>query len=119
MFEIYRELGGEVPRVIPLRAQDLGATVRMPLWGEQESEADCKSPSQVADEAIRQLTTVSNYKELKNHLTGRGLELRLAWKRDGILEWITDEKTSDPDQPWSSVRQGFAMQSVRQTIAPG
>lgn len=114
LFEIYRELGGEVPRVIPIRAQDLSATVRMPLWGEKESDAHCKSPVQVIEEAVRQLRTVKNYKDLQQNLVARGVSLGLNWKRDGILEWITDESSgkSDPDQPWSAVTRGFAMQSV-------
>lgn len=119
MWALHLALGGAVPRVLDIAVPGLGARISLPVpadlppppagehtrktgyvnVGEGEGWRLC-TPDAVVKACVSQLATVLDWKELVERCEQDGVQLRLAWRRGEILEWV---ETGKQARDWSVV----------------
>ncbi|GAA6058879.1 hypothetical protein JCM10212_002823 [Sporobolomyces blumeae] len=105
---LYRELGGQVPRSLEISVPTLGAKIRMAIpldlpepedeeIGARVTEDDragegyrLLKPRAVVEACVEQLGKVGEWKDLVEEAKRVGATFRLAWRRDGVLDWVEE-----------------------------
>lgn len=120
-WEIWRELGGELPRQLIIKIPELESTITLPVPDEDivGGSETCKALSRpnilrTCTEALDKIPYVKQMMEQAKHINGEDIQLELAWQRNDELNWITsqDERTSEGRRRDWSVLAGFALTGV-------
>ncbi|GAA5937484.1 Spo71p [Sporobolomyces koalae] len=108
IWSLFRELGGQIPRVLEISVPALGAKIRIPVPEDLPEPEDKEigarvtaedragegyrllKPRAVVDLCIEQLGKVADWKELGEQAKASGATFRLAWRRDGVLDWVEE-----------------------------
>lgn len=130
---LYRELGGSVPPSLDISVPGLGATIKIPIPADLPSsrpglailqgnraEKGIEAPltgegyrilksSTVVKACVEQLVNVPEWTQLLRDAKSRGVEMRLAWRRGQVLDWVADGAGA---ADWS-VLAGHAIRQVR------
>ncbi|GAA5822154.1 hypothetical protein JCM11251_004875 [Rhodosporidiobolus azoricus] len=111
MWELYQWLGGRVPRTIEVSVPGLGAKVRLPVPQREREEGDGQTwapvrATKITQMCVEQLSAVPQWKEVVEDSKRQGAEFRLAWRRDSILDWITEESVETRD--WAVIGGGVS-----------
>lgn len=121
MWELYRVLGGSVPTSLDVVVPGLGARISLPIPADltPSSVASGKvkggggylsvlegegyrlcTPEAVVEVCVKHLSAVGEWAGLMQNCKDEGVEMRLAWRRGEVLDWVeTGEKASG----WSVV----------------
>ncbi|GAA5872147.1 hypothetical protein JCM1840_006333 [Sporobolomyces johnsonii] len=117
---LYRELGGQVPRTLEISVPDLGAKIRIPvprdlpepqdggvgaLVSDEDREGEgyrLLTAGSVVDACVEQLAKVGEWRDLVEEAQRHGATFRLAWRRDGVLDWV-DEGVGGLERDWGVV----------------
>jgi hypothetical protein len=67
-------------------------------------------PRAVVDACVEQLNKVTDWKELGEQAKALGATFRLAWRRDGVLDWV--EEGDDAVETDYAVIGGIASRQV-------
>lgn len=133
MWELYRELGGTIPSVLDISVPGLGVKIRLPVpqdlppspndlarRGYQAVEEGLGEgyrllkPDAVVKACVEQLSEVADWKQLIADNARDGVEIRLAWRRGEVLDWIP---AGDECKDYAVVC-GLALQQVRPLSTP-
>lgn len=119
-WELWRELGGELPRRLDIAAPSLSTSIRLLIPQDGDMVGDAKISRQFNRQNTiktcwEMLEKVIDVQDLKSQRTDHGAELdmELAWKApDGTLEWVAYDKTVQGKKRDWSVLVGLARFSV-------
>lgn len=128
MWELYRELGGSIPSALDISVPGLGVKIRLPVpldlppsanelarSGYQAVEEGLGEgyrllkPDAVVKACMEQMSEVQDWKQLIADNVKDGVEIRLAWRRGEVLDWIP---AGDDGKDYAVVC-GLALQQVR------
>ncbi|GAA5892676.1 Spo71p [Sporobolomyces salmoneus] len=108
IWSLFRELGGQIPRTLEISCPALGAKIRVPVPVDLPEPEDAEIGARVTEEdragegyrllkaravvdaCIEQLGKVGEWKELGEQAKALGATFRLAWRRDGVLDWVEE-----------------------------
>ncbi|GAA6010006.1 hypothetical protein JCM11491_005826 [Sporobolomyces phaffii] len=108
IWSLFRELGGQIPRTLEISVPALGAKVRVPVpvdlpepedadIGARVTEEDREGEGYrllkartVVDACVEQLGKVGDWREIGEEAKALGATFRLAWRRDGVLDWVEE-----------------------------
>ncbi|KAM0745749.1 hypothetical protein T439DRAFT_306612 [Meredithblackwellia eburnea MCA 4105] len=118
MWELYRMLGGTPPSVLDIAIPGLGARIQIPIPADFPSSTEDETSKNVdwggavgegyricTHEAVvkvcmKQLSTVPDWKDLFDECIAEGVEMKLAWRRGQVLDWVETGKRA---RHWSVV----------------
>lgn len=121
MWEIWKELDGELPVNIDVHIPLLRNTIRLQRPSEDStgSSKTCRalSRSQILKDCYKALRKGDDFERLAAELKrgqGEPPRMELAWHREGYLDWITrqNETTLDGEKRYWALLAGFAITSV-------
>ncbi len=123
-WEIWRELGGELPTTLDVMVPALQMTVRLPMptgdylgdtsqFGTMSRQGVIKA----CEKALGSLPTFQRIKQQRESETGEVVELALAWQTNGRLDWVTQQQDLDVEgrKRYWSVLGGFGTMPVSRT----
>ncbi|GAA5975175.1 hypothetical protein JCM5350_000168 [Sporobolomyces pararoseus] len=108
IWSLWRELGGQIPRTLEISVPSLGAKIRVPIPLDLPEPEDAEIGARVTeddragegyrllkaravvDACVEQVSKVSDWKELGEQAKALGATFRLAWRRDGVLDWVEE-----------------------------
>lgn len=123
MWDIWRNLGGTIPRLLDISVPGLDVKIRIPipvdlpqrieegylLQADREGEGyRLCTPNAVIKMCTDRLSTVPSWKALLQVQQDGGQNLALAWRRGRILDWVVGGKRTDD---WA-VMFGFCARQV-------
>ncbi len=120
-WEIWRELGGELPDQLQVNVPDLESIIKLPIPSDDfvGSSSTCKIMTrknilQACEEALLGMPHVRTLLEEARSATGSNLQLELAWQRGDQLDWISanDERTDEGRKRNWAVLEGFSVIAV-------
>ena len=128
IWSLFRELGGQIPRTLEISVPALGAKIRVPIPTDLPEPEDAEigarvteedragegyrllKPRAVVEACIEQLGKVGEWRELGEQAKALGAKFRLAWRRDGVLDWV--EEGDDAIETDYAVVGGIASRQV-------
>ncbi|GAA5883845.1 hypothetical protein JCM16303_007411 [Sporobolomyces ruberrimus] len=108
IWSLFRELGGQIPRTLEISIPALGAKIRVPVPVDLPEPEDAEIGARVTEEdragegyrllkaravvdaCVGQLGKVAEWKEIGEQAQALGATFRLAWRRDGVLDWVEE-----------------------------
>ncbi|BGP39255.1 hypothetical protein JCM10449v2_003193 [Rhodotorula kratochvilovae] len=120
VWRLHRALGGQLPRILEVSVPGLGAKVRLPvpqgLGEESGDEVDevgtgdederayrHLQPQAVVDACVGQLANVPEWHEIVETARREGAELKLAWRRGSVLDWVREERKGQKKRDWAVI----------------
>ncbi|GAA6054384.1 hypothetical protein JCM3770_002230 [Rhodotorula araucariae] len=119
IWRLHRTLGGQLPRVLEVSVPGLGAKVRLPVpqgLGEGSDEEDevetgeederayrCLQPQAVVDACVEKLANVPEWHEIVEMARRDGADMKLAWRRGDILDWVRKERKGRKKRDWAVI----------------
>ncbi|KAI5475812.1 hypothetical protein MNV49_000823 [Pseudohyphozyma bogoriensis] len=93
IWHLYTTLGGNIPKSLDISVPGLGARIHLPIpelrGDEREGEGyKLLTHKAVVKAAVDQLESVTDFREIVGVCKSEGVELRLAWRRGEILDWV-------------------------------
>lgn len=123
MWELWRKLGGALPRTLDITVPYLDAKIRIPIpidlpvrtdegylfQADREGEGyRLCTPSAVVKLCLERLSRIESWRHLLDMQRDSGQEFVLAWRRGGVLDWVESRENATE----YSVVVGFAMRQV-------
>lgn len=120
-WEIWKELGGELPATLDVQVPAMSAVIRLPIpSGDSVGDEGGRrslTRAKVIEACVGALSDIPGYHDLLQQTeeqTGQKAELSLAWQTGGRLDWITQSQDYDTDhkkRSWS-VLSGYSVMPV-------
>ncbi|EJD50692.1 hypothetical protein AURDEDRAFT_83726 [Auricularia subglabra TFB-10046 SS5] len=122
IWKLWRELGGEIPDFIDIRAPTLGTRIRMDIPDIDDPDAR-PSIDDIIDLCRSSFRALPEWQFLIDDAVKRGQRLALCWRTDTKLDWVwlpTD--VEDQERPWAvwygvALRQAAASNSLEIRLA--
>lgn len=88
-YELWKRLGGKVPRQVLVDTIGLSSYVQVPITRSLEGKQIHLSDHELREATIKCLNSNEDYAEMYSRFQSKGRDVQLAWRRQDRLDWIS------------------------------